>query len=123
MLNTKAGTGTEQCYDCKIEQPTGYCAISDIKDCGRRKGYEFCNECSEYSTSEQMRKFVEDTKWLYQQGVLKNMEMIRRDGVAKLVAWQEKRWQCANCGTPHSWRDKICPPCGQTVANFEANVL
>ena len=58
MLNTKAGAGTEQCYGCKSEQPTGYCAVCGIRDCARGKGYEFCNECSEYNTCERMQKFL-----------------------------------------------------------------
>src|SRR5512132_2514888 len=92
MLNSRAGLGAERCYGCKSEHPTGYCAICGIKNCAVQKGVEFCNECPEFSTCVQMRKFVEDTKWLYQRGVLKNMEMIRRDGLAKWLAWQEKRW-------------------------------
>jgi RHS repeat-associated protein len=47
MLNTKAGAGTEQCYGCKSEQPTGYCAVCGIKTCARGQGYEFCIECSD----------------------------------------------------------------------------
>ena len=38
------------------------------------KGFEFCNGCSEINSCEQMQKFVQATTWLYQQGVLKNME-------------------------------------------------
>lgn len=123
MLNTKEGMATERCYGCKSEQPTGYCATCGIKRCAAQKGFEFCNECPESNTCEQMRKFVEDTKWLYQQGVLKNMEMIRRDGLAKWLARQEKRWRCANCGASHSWWDETCPQCGQAVASYKADVL
>lgn len=123
MLNTKAGTGTERCYGCKSEQPTGYCAICGIKACATQKGFEFCNECPEFNTCEQMRKFVEDTKWLYQKGVLKNMEMIRCDGLAKWLEGQEKRWRCTNCGVSHSWWDETCPQGGHAVASYEADVL
>ena len=75
MLNAKAGAGTEQCYGCKSEQPTGYCAVCGIKACARGKGYEFCNECSEYSTCERMQKFLKDSNWPYQQLVSNNMEL------------------------------------------------
>jgi hypothetical protein len=122
LLHTKAGTGTERCYGCKSEQPTAYCATCGIKTCATQKGYEFCNECSEINTCVQMRKFVEDTKWLYQQGVLKNMETIRRDGLAKWLEAQDKRWRCANCGAPHSWWDETRPQCGQVVASYRMDV-
>jgi hypothetical protein len=122
MLNTEAGTGTEQCYGCKSEQPTGYCAICGIKACARRKGYEFCNECSEYSTCELMQKFMEDTKWPYQQIVSNNMESIQKNGLSKWLEAQEQRWRCTNCGASHSWWDETCPQCGQAVASYKADI-
>jgi hypothetical protein len=122
MLNTMAGIGSEQCYGCKSEQPTGYCAVCSIKACARRKGPEFCNECSEYCTCKPMQKFMEDTKWPYQQGVLKNVETIRCDGLTKWIEGQDKRWRCTNCGASHSWCDETCPQCGQTVANYQADL-
>ena len=67
MLKTKAATGSEQCYGCKSEQPTGYCATCGIKACAREKGYEFCNECANLSTCELMQKFINDAYWPYQQ--------------------------------------------------------
>jgi hypothetical protein len=97
--------------------------ICGIKACAVRKGYEFCNECSEYGTCALMRKFVEDTKWPYQQGVLKNMEMIRCDGLAKWLEVQDERWRCANCDTSYSWWDETCPQCSQAVANYQADVF
>ena len=47
--------------------------------------------------------------------------MIRRDGLAKWLAGQEKRWRCANCGTPHSWWDETCPQCGQAVVSYQTD--
>jgi rubrerythrin len=68
-----------------------------------------------------MQKFVEDTKWPYQQGIMKNMKMMRCDGLTKWPEGQKKRWRCANCGAPHSEWDGTCPHCGQTVANYQAD--
>jgi hypothetical protein len=122
MLITKAGTGTERCYGCKSEQPTGYCAMCGIKVCASRKGYAFCDECADLNTCELLQKFVDDPKWPYQRNVLKNMDMIRSDGLTKWLEGQEKRWRCANCGAPHSWWDATCPQCGQAVASYMADV-
>ena len=121
MLNTQAGTGTDQCHGCKSDRPTGYCAICGIKACARREGHAFCYECAGFSTCEQMQKFTRDTNWPYQQGVLKNMEMIRRDGLTKWLAGQAERWRCAHCGRSHSWWDETCPQCGQAVASYKAD--
>jgi hypothetical protein len=122
MLETKAGTGTNLCYGCKSEQPAGYCATCGIKACARSKGYAFCGECADLSTCEQMREFMTDPKWPYHQGVLKNMEMIQRNGVVKWLEVQDKRWRCTNCGTSHSWWDETCSKCGQGVANYQADL-
>ncbi len=122
MLNTKAGLGSEQCYGCKSEQPTGYCAVCGIKACARGKGYEFCNECSEYSTCALMQKFLNDANWPYQQMVSNNMESIQRNGLPKWLEAQEQRWRCPNCGTSHSWWDETCPQCGHAVASYQAEV-
>jgi hypothetical protein len=122
MLNTRAGTGTNQCHGCKSEQPTGYCATCGIKACALRKGYAFCNECKELGTCELMQKFIHDGNWPYQQGVLRNMESIRSAGLAKWLDLQAERWRCPYCGTPHSWWDETCPRCAQAVASYKADV-
>ena len=119
MLKTKAGTGTERCYGCKSEQPAGYCATCGIKACARGKGYEFCDQCNELTTCKIMQKFQKDA---IQQDVLKNMEMIRCDGLTKWLEAQEQRWRCTNCGASHSWFDETCPHCGQAVASYKADV-
>jgi hypothetical protein len=122
MLNTKADVGTEHCYGCKSEQSAGHCVTCGIKACARFKVYEFCYECTELSTCELMQKFIGDARWPYHQGILKNMEMIRRDGLTKWLEAQEQRWRCSNCGTFHSWWDETCFRCGQAVASYKADV-
>jgi hypothetical protein len=121
MLATKAGTGTERCYGCKSEQPTGYCAVCGIKACAQAKGYAFCYECADLSTCELIQKFKDAPEWPYQQAILTNMEMIRCEGLAQWQEAQDKRWRCTNCGASHSWWDTICPQCGQPVANYLAD--
>jgi hypothetical protein len=85
MLNTRAGTGTEQCYGCRSGQPTGYCVICRIKACARRQSYEFRKERSQYRICERMHKFLKDANWPYQQIVSNNMESIRRNGLPKMA--------------------------------------
>ncbi|CAG0936394.1 hypothetical protein TFLX_05267 [Thermoflexales bacterium] len=121
-LGTQAGTEPNPCYGCKSEQPAGHCATCGIKACARRKGYAFCDECAELKTCEQLQQFLVDPQWPYHQGVLKNMEVIRREGVAQWLEAQQARWRCTHCGTPHSWWDEGCPRCGQAVASYKADL-
>ncbi|MGA2489566.1 MAG: DUF3795 domain-containing protein [Anaerolineales bacterium] len=122
MLRTKAGKETNPCHGCKSEQiAQRHCSTCGIKACARQKGYEFCYECPDLEICEQMQKFTTDEKWPYHQGVLKNLESIQRDGLVKWLEIQEARWQCSNCGAPHSWWDETCAQCGQAVANYQAD--
>jgi hypothetical protein len=88
----------------------------------KSKGYEFCNECSEYGTCERMRNFLKDANWPYQQVVSNNMESIHKYGLSKWLEAQEKRWRCTFCGASHSWWDETCSQCGQSVASYKADI-
>jgi hypothetical protein len=124
LLATRTGkiNETYQCHGCKSEKPTGFCATCGIKACAQGKGFEFCNACSELSICELMHKFVTDTQYPYGQCVLENMEIIREAGLPQWLEMQEKRWRCPHCGAAHSWYHEICPQCGQTVANYQADL-
>jgi hypothetical protein len=122
LINTRAGTATEQCHGCKSEQTAGYCAVCGIKACARGRGYEFCNECPEYGTCELMQNFLTDATWPHQRIAAKNMGAIRQDGLSTWLEAQERRWRCASCGAVHSWWDETCPRCGQSVASYQADL-
>lgn len=124
LLATKAGKVKEdqQCYGCKSEKPTGFCSTCPIKACAISKGFKFCNECSELAACTYMERLVSDKQYPYGQCVLKNMEMIQKQGLSTWLAEQEKRWRCGNCGEPHSWYDKTCPNCGSTVKGYLADL-
>lgn len=124
MLDTKTGRLSEnkQCYGCKSEKPTGYCATCAIKTCAIKKGIEFCNQCDELKSCELMRMFVSDEQFGYGKCVFKNMEHIRDEGLATWLKDQEKRWRCSTCGSSHSWYHRTCPQCGQIVADYQADL-
>lgn len=124
VLATKAEeiAETMQCYGCKSEKPTGYCATCGIKACAQGKGYEFCHQCNELETCELMQKFISDKQWPYGQCVLKNMEAIQVIGLPKWLEMQDKRWRCKNCGASYSWYHETCPQCGQVVASYKADL-
>jgi len=124
LLATKTGTidVDRQCYGCKSQKPTGYCATCGIKICAQRKGYEFCEQCGELKTCDLMQKFVSDQQYPYGRCVLKNMEMIRDEGLSNWLEMQDKRWRCKTCGAAHSWYHETCPQCGQAVADYKTDV-
>jgi len=122
MLGTKAGTEANPCQGCKSDHPAGFCAECGIKSCARQKGYEFCHECAELNACGQMREFIADAKWPHHQGVLKNLEAIKREGVEPWAKRQGERWRCQACGATHSWRDETCGACGRPVANYRADL-
>jgi len=124
LLATKAGKieDARQCYGCKSEKPTGFCASCGIKACAQSKGYELCDQCKELITCKLMQKFVSDTQYPYGQCVLKNMQMIQEEGLKKWLEMQDKRWRCKNCGAAHSWYHKTCPQCSQAVADYKADL-
>ena len=124
MLATKAGKldKDKQCYGCKNEKSTGFCATCGIMACAQRKSNEFCDQCNELIRCELVRKFVSDTQFPYGQCVLKNMQIIQEEDLVKWLETQDKRWRCKNCGTSHSWYHETCPQCGQAVASYKADL-
>lgn len=120
MLATRAGQidKEKECYGCKSEKPTGFCATCRIKACAQRNGHEFCGQCSGLRTCELMLMFVSDQQYPYGQCVLKNMDAIRDQGLPDWLDVQARRWRCKKCDTPHSWYHDSCPQCGQAVANY-----
>jgi hypothetical protein len=124
LLATKTGEldETQQCYGCKSEKPTGFCSTCGIKACAQRKSYEFCDECSELKTCEVMQKLISDTQYPYGHCVLKNMQMIREEGLPKWLEMQDKRWRCRNCDAVNSWYQETCPQCGQTVTSYKEDL-
>jgi hypothetical protein len=122
LLGTKAGTEPDPCCGCKSgRHGNRHCATCGIKACAREKGLAFCSECPQLSTCEQMQKFIADEDWPYHRGVLKNLETIQRCGPSEWLAAQERRWQCAACGTAYSWWDETCPRCDRPVSSYRAD--
>jgi len=124
LLATKSGKLGEdqQCFGCKSEKPTGFCATCSIKTCAESKGFEFCVECTEVISCDLMQKFIADQQYPYGQCVMNNMEMIRVMGLPAWLELQGKRWRCKHCGKPHSWYQESCPQCGQAVANYRSDL-
>lgn len=123
LLATKEGTISpeKECFGCKSQKPTGFCATCGIKACARQNGFGFCSQCKSLKSCDLMKAFTTDTQYPYGQCVLKNMETIQITGLLDWLAWQGLRWKCAKCGTSHSWYDQTCAKCGAAVDNYQAD--
>lgn len=120
LLGTKAGKEVQTCHGCKSDQIDSrrYCATCSIKACARDRGLEICIECPDLENCDLLQKFIIDEKWPYHQGVMKNMELIQFEGLARWLEMQQQRWRCGKCDTVHSWWDETCPYCRATVSSF-----
>jgi hypothetical protein len=120
-LNKEMKSEEVVCYGCKSEQPAPHCAVCNIKQCARDKGYEFCFECSELPC-EFMTGFIEDERYPYHLGVMKNLNFIRENGLEVWLKAQEPRWRCPECNTKFAWQDEYCANCQNTVPNYKADL-
>jgi hypothetical protein len=109
------------CYGCKSEQPASHCTNCGIKQCAREKGFEFCFECNELPCS-MMTGFIEDQRYPYHLGVMKNLTVIRQNGVEVWLKVQDARWRCPECHTKFAWQDEECNVCGKPVPNYRADL-
>ena len=58
--NPDATAASVACDGCKSSgQLCGYCAVCGIRACAVERGVENCGACSEFSTCEQIQKFLE----------------------------------------------------------------
>ncbi|MBN1202878.1 MAG: DUF3795 domain-containing protein [Anaerolineae bacterium] len=108
---------TLRCYGCKSEKTVTWRSGCRLKACARERGLEFCIECDEYPCAN-LVAFTIDRQYAYHTLVLKNMEVIRREGVTAWLEQQAGRWRCAACGTSHSWYDAACPACESPTRNW-----
>jgi ribosomal protein S27AE len=123
LLGTKAGAEPRPCKGCKSEfiAAERHCTSCKIKACAQERGYDFCFECPDLDTCEHLHAFIAEPQWPYHQGVMQNMEMIKRAGLSKWLETQEDRWRCGKCGAAHSWWDETCPQCGELVDSYQAD--
>lgn len=122
MLETKAGKAENPCHGCKSEQVAGFCASCGIKACARSRGVEFCFECAELQSCKRLSDFMQQTDYPYHQAILKNLDVIRQQGIGKWLEMQDNRWRCGSCNNSHSWWDETCPQCGQAVDSYKADL-
>lgn len=106
-----------KCFGCKTETNSIYCVDCGIKLCAEDKKVEFCFECKEFPCS-RITAFRND-EHPHHSIVLKNLKIIRENGVEKWLVEQKKRWCCSNCGERFCWYDKTCKKCSNKLYNCQ----
>ncbi len=109
------------CYGCKSERVAVFCRTCKLRSCNQEKQFEFCHQCAQLPCQD-LLGFINDERYPYHLGVLKNLEAIRTQGLAAWLEAQDSRWRCPSCGEKFAWRDEVCRKCGQPVSDYRADL-
>jgi hypothetical protein len=109
------------CYGCKSEKVAVFCRDCGLKRCAREKGFDFCHQCPDLPCW-RVTEFMQEEEYPYHLGVLKNLDVIRQQGLDAWLSAQDNRWRCPACGTKFAWQDEVCRKCGQPAANYKADL-
>lgn len=84
--------------------------------CLRRKGYEFCYECSQLVDSScDTCTSVADAHAERGVDVRANLRAVQQGPGEEWPLDQEQRWRCPSCQRPTSVWEEACRWCGQTL--------
>ena len=106
------------CDGCKSEVIAQCCEECNIRVCGIKKGVDTCAECDE-CPCELFEPFKKGDFYLLYVLMMNNQKTIKRVGLDAWLKEQQKRWQCADCGTPFWWYQKTCEDCGAKLYSCE----
>ena len=106
-----------RCCGCKSTVNAVYCVECELKKCAEAKQIEFCFKCDAFPC-ERLVAFKND-ECPHHSIVLKNLELIYKNGVDTWLTDQKQRWSCSTCGTKFSWYDRVCKKCGSKLYNCE----
>ena len=84
-----------------------------IKNCTKFKknNYKFCYQCKIFPCF-RIKHIDKRYRTKYGMSMIENLEHIKRHGIRKFIAKEEKRWKCKKCGGTicvHRW---CCFNCG-----------
>ena len=86
--------------------------------CKKRKenGYTFCDECPDFPCDDVMEKENRYTsQYPLYESPLKNLKMIREQGMEAYLEQVKKLWSCPDCGSAVSVHTGICSGCGKKL--------
>jgi hypothetical protein len=118
-ISKKQSLTDSECLGCKSEHvKAGGCQTCNLKECARKKGLEFCIECTDYPCKD-LEKFKTDKLYPYHAEVYGYLETIKKRGRNTWIEDMKKRWSCPECTAALIWWDTVCPECGMRVNGYE----
>ncbi|MBN1500082.1 MAG: DUF3795 domain-containing protein [Spirochaetes bacterium] len=108
-----ARTGTSQrlvaCEGCRSKNVSMYCINCSIKKCAIMKNIEHCGDCDEFPCSP-LKAFAKDGS-PHHEGLIEDLEKLKKAGMEKYIISHEQRWSCGHCGRKYSWYQPFCDKC------------
>ncbi|MBN1643471.1 MAG: DUF3795 domain-containing protein [Dehalococcoidales bacterium] len=74
-------------------------------------GIKYCYECDEFPCAN-LIKLDKKYKTNFKMSMIENLEYIKKNGIAKFLKKEEKKWQCHECGQVICCHNGICYDCG-----------
>jgi hypothetical protein len=71
----------------------------------------FCYECAKYPCK-RLKQMDKRYSTKYSMSMLENLEIIKNEGIEDLLAREEEKWKCPECGGVISCHNGICYSCG-----------
>jgi hypothetical protein len=84
-----------------------------IRNCETIKSNQsgFCYECDDFPCK-RLKQLDKRYSTKYHMSMLKNLEMIKNEGIDALLTREEEKWKCPECGGIISCHNGICYTCG-----------
>lgn len=101
------------CEGCKNDNLYEGCQKCSIRACAKTKNVEYCIDCGEYPCN----LFSVLNQRIHFQVSDNNPKRIRKEGLAKWLSEENKRWKCTKCGNQFSWYEERCVNCGTKLFN------
>ncbi len=88
-----------------------FCRECAMRKCALGKeGVTRCSDCKD-EPCDKVTKFNNDGMPHHGE-VLKNLDGLKKMGIAKWAKSEKERWTCTKCGLPMAWYDSKCSTCG-----------
>ena len=103
-----------KCSGCAVEDPykRSYNRECTVRSCETIRSNEsgFCYECADFPCR-RLKQLDKRYTNKYHMSMLENLEIIKNEGIKALLAREEEKWTCPECGRIISCHDGFCHVC------------
>jgi len=106
-----------KCLGCTTDSPQKpkSCLVCRIKTCPVRPAHSaFCFDCRKYPCP-RLKQLDKRYRTKYGMSMIENLDKIKRIGLRKFMAEENRRWVCPSCGRPICVHNKKCYACGKVI--------